>query len=279
MHAYSRDVLFGRMVGIISQNELDLLRDKTVAIPGCGGVGFTHAETLARSGVGCIHISDFDAFGPENMNRQFGATVSTIGKNKVDVLADRLSEINPELKIVKFDGVKEQTLYDFLSGVDIICDAMDYFIIEPRLALHRAARKLKIPVINTGPIGFGAILHLYDPLGMTFEDYFDIKDELSNDEKIAKFGRGIGPAHLYRYYQKTSQLDFETRKVASLSCSCLLATALLGSAVLPILLRRPSYFKPIPYSYHFDPQAGQFVELYIPGGVAEIDANPSKFFS
>jgi tRNA A37 threonylcarbamoyladenosine dehydratase len=79
---YRREVLFNRMYGIISPTELETLKEKTVAIPGCGGVGYTHAEMLVRSGIGNIHISDLDTFGLENMNRQFGATIDSIGEKR-----------------------------------------------------------------------------------------------------------------------------------------------------------------------------------------------------
>ncbi len=68
---YSRDIIYSRMIGLVSQEELDLLAVKTIAVPGCGGVGYTHAETLVRMGVGGVKIADFDTFGPENFNRQF----------------------------------------------------------------------------------------------------------------------------------------------------------------------------------------------------------------
>lgn len=272
MQSYEREILFGRMLGIVKPSELDLLGKKAIAVPGCGGVGFTHAEMLVRSGVGRIHIADLDIFGPENMNRQFGATTHTIGKAKVDVLAERLTSINPELTIVKFDRVQEDMLDRFLSGIDLVCDAMDYFIMSPRLALHRAARKKGIPVMNAGPIGFGAILHLTDPVGMTFEEYFGIEDHMTNNEMLARFGVGIDPAHLYRHYQDSPYLDFRNRAVSSLSSSCLLASSIIGSAALPILLGRQSFFKPLPYSYQLDLQAGKFIESHLPGGAVTFQS-------
>ncbi|MEJ1360816.1 MAG: ThiF family adenylyltransferase [Candidatus Sedimenticola sp. (ex Thyasira tokunagai)] len=93
MKGFERDILFSRMIGLISEDELDLLEGKKVAIPGCGGTGFTYAESLVRMGVGSIHISDEDTFGAENMNRQFGCTVHTVGQPKVKVLSERLSSI------------------------------------------------------------------------------------------------------------------------------------------------------------------------------------------
>ena len=269
----NREVIFGRMIGLVTEAELADLSSATIAVPGCGGVGFTHAETLIRMGVGGVNISDFDTFGPENFNRQFGATVHTLGKSKALVLEGRLKSINPMLRTMIFDGVRRENLERFLDAVDIVCDAMDYFVIEPRILMYRKAREKNIPVVVSGPIGFGATLQIFDPNGMSFEEYYNLSDDQTEEDKLLKFGIGLNPGKLHRSYLDDPKLNFETRKVASLSSSCLLCSSLVGAFTIGKLLKRKTFFRPVPYVYQIDLMTGTFVEQYIPGGVKSLEAN------
>lgn len=259
---YDHSLLFSRMIGLVTEKELEVLRTKRVAIPGAGGVGFTHAETLARMGVGAINISDFDTFGPENINRQFGATMSTLGKKKSAVLNDRLHDINPSILTNVSNGIAEDSVDEFLDGVDLVCDAMDYFVIEPRILMYRKAREMGIPVIVSGPVCFGASLHLFSPSEMSFDQFFDLKDSDTNADLMTKFGSGLLPTKLYAGYQDSACLDFSNKKVASLSCSCLLASALTGSAAIMQLLGKQS-FKYAPYCYQLDLRAWKMEEICV----------------
>src|SRR6478672_10080770 len=87
---------FARNIGWVTEDEQALLRGKRVAIAGGGGVGGVHLLTLARLGVGAFHIADLDRFELANFNRQVGATIGTLGRSKVDVLAEMAADINPE---------------------------------------------------------------------------------------------------------------------------------------------------------------------------------------
>lgn len=274
---FAREVLFCRMVGILTPAQLDELAGKTVAVAGAGGVGFTHAEALVRMGVGKIKISDFDTFGPENMGRQFGCTVHTVGRSKVEVLRERLNSINPALIVEQFGALAQDNVSDFLDGVDAVCDGMDYFHIEPHRALNREARRRRIPVAVSGPVGFGASLHYFDADHMSFDEYFDLRDDHSDLQNMRNWGLGLGPANLYRHYMNDRHVDFENRSGSVVSVSCLLCTTLSGNVVLGRLLGRDMFFKPVPFVYQIDMMAGKFVELHIPDGVRGIKANPEKY--
>src|SRR5574343_663958 len=100
--AFNYDEAFSRNIGWVTLAEQAALRGKRVAIAGMGGVGGVHLLTLARLGVGAFHIADMDTFDVVNFNRQVGATVSTLGRPKVEVLARMALDINPELKLVRF---------------------------------------------------------------------------------------------------------------------------------------------------------------------------------
>lgn len=258
MDIYDRSILFSRMIGLLTEEELETLKEKTVAIPGCGGTGFTYAECLVRMGIGNIHISDCDTFGLENMNRQFGCTINTVGKSKVDVLYDRLMSINPNLNCIRFSAVEENNIDEFLEGVDVVCDTMDFFVIEPRRNLYKKARERGITVQICCPVAWGVTSHRFDPEGMSFDQFFGITDEMSEQEQLSAFGNGLAPAELYKDYIDSPKLDFDEKKVSSVSSSCLMATSMGSSQAINILLKKNLGFKPVPYWYNLDIISGRF---------------------
>src|SRR5262245_53759452 len=81
---------------LLSATEQDRLRTSRVAIAGMGGVGGIHLATLARAGIGSFHLADPDDFEVVNFNRQHGASVRTLGRNKALVMAEEARAINPE---------------------------------------------------------------------------------------------------------------------------------------------------------------------------------------
>jgi molybdopterin/thiamine biosynthesis adenylyltransferase len=267
---FARDILFSRMIGIVDETELKTLATKTIAVPGCGGVGYTHAETLVRMGVGGVHIADFDTFGPENFSRQYGATVHTVGARKADVLKERLLSINPELRVKKLNGISEATVDEFLDGVDVVCDALDYLVVDARLLVYGGARKRSIPVVMSGPVAYGATHHYFHPEGMTFEEFFDLHPEMTEDEKTENFGLGIAPLALQDAYMNHPVIDFKARTGSAISSACLLATTLSTTSAFALLLGKEMFVKPVPYIYHIDYMVGRFVEHRLAGGVQEL---------
>ena len=274
---FGRDVLFARMIGILTQEDLDTLATKTVAVPGCGGAGFTHAESMVRMGIGRLKIADFDTFDAINIGRQFGATIDTVGRKKVEVLSERAKSINPAVVVDTFDGVTKENIGRFLDGVDMVCDAIDYFSIAPRRMLYREARKRAIPVVIAGPLAFGASLQIYDPRGMSFDEYYDLRDGQSEDEMLQNFGIGLNPAQLHRHSLDSQNLDFKNRSGSVLSATCLLCTALAGIVALTRLVGKSIALKPVPHLYQMDIAAGKFAELHAPEGVRGIKAKPEAY--
>jgi len=274
---FGRDVLFLRMIGILTKANLDQLAAKTVAIPGAGGVGFTHAESLVRMGIGHIKIADFDEFSANNVGRQFGATIHTIGKSKVHVLAERLGSINPSLRIEIFDGVKKETIDQFLDGVDIVCDAMDYFTVEAHRLLLQEARKRGITVVMAGPVGFGATLLIFEPHQLSYDEYFDFHDGQDEGEKLENFQIGFNPGQLHRHSLDGPKLDFRNKDGSVLSSSCLLCSSLVANAALGRLLDKTVAPKSLPYVYQIDLAAVKFAEIHVPGGVRAVKADPEAY--
>ena len=86
---------FKRNRGLITEEEQEKLRNSRVAIAGMGGVGGVHLVTLARLGIGKFTIADPDVFEVANFNRQYGATISNVGRNKAEAMAEAALDINP----------------------------------------------------------------------------------------------------------------------------------------------------------------------------------------
>ena len=128
MSAFNYHEAFSRNIGWLSREEQEVLRTKRVAMAGMGGVGGDHAIRMARLGVGNFSISDLDVFEQANFNRQYGATMATVGEAKVDVMRNTLAAINPEADIRVFpEGINKDNAEAFLEGVDLYIDSLDFF--------------------------------------------------------------------------------------------------------------------------------------------------------
>ena len=125
---------------------MDALGRTSVAVFGLGGVGSWCAEALTRTGIGKLMLVDSDRVAESNINRQLMATTRTIGQAKVEVLAERLLEINPELEIVPCaEAYTAETAATFnLGDYDFVIDAIDS--LEHKAALIRHA--LSIPTLT-----------------------------------------------------------------------------------------------------------------------------------
>lgn len=112
---------------MIGEDRLNILNQKKVILFGVGGVGGYVAEMLVRSGICNLTVVDFDKVDSTNINRQVVALHSTIGKYKVDVMKDRLLDINPEANIVaQKERLSKETINKFdLSQYDFVIDCID----------------------------------------------------------------------------------------------------------------------------------------------------------
>jgi tRNA A37 threonylcarbamoyladenosine dehydratase len=124
---------------LVGEDHLEKLMKAHVLVVGMGGVGSFAAEFICRSGVGEMTIVDGDTVDPSNRNRQLPALTSTQGKSKVQVMADRLLDINPELKLhVIEEFVRPEAVADILNTpFDYVVDAIDS--ISPKLKFIKAA--------------------------------------------------------------------------------------------------------------------------------------------
>ena len=144
---------FSRLTKVIGKENLDNLKNKSVLILGCGGVGGYVVESLARSGIGTLILVDFDVIEESNINRQIIALDSTIGKLKVDVLENRIKDINKNCKVIKIDKFIEEANIDELFNyeIDYLVDACDYVPTKKAIIKECLKRKIKfISCMGTG---------------------------------------------------------------------------------------------------------------------------------
>lgn len=139
---------FSRTALLLGRDGVNRLQRARVAVFGIGGVGGFTAEALARAGVGQLELFDNDTVSLTNINRQIIALHSTVGRVKVDVMEERLKDINPDIVIVKhrlFYTPETAETVD-LSGCDYIVDAID--TVSAKLELAVRAKALGIPLIT-----------------------------------------------------------------------------------------------------------------------------------
>ena len=264
--AFDYDQAFSRNIGWVTREEQQTLRRKTVAIAGMGGVGGSHLLTLTRLGIGRFHIADLDTFELANFNRQAGAMLSTSGQPKVEVLAKRARDINPELDLKLFsEGVTQENLRAFLSEVDVYVDGLDFFSLDIRRAVFAACAEAGIPAVTAAPLGMGAALLNFLPGGMNFEQYFCLEGQ-AEGEQLLRFLLGLSPAMLQRgYLVDPSAVDFAQHRGPSTAMACELCAGLAATQVLKLVLRRGRVIA-APRGLHVDAYRNKLVTTWRPGG-------------
>lgn len=263
---FDYDEAFSRNLGWLTPQEQQRLRRARVAVAGMGGAGGVHVQALARLGVGALTLTDFDSFEVANFNRQAGAALSTVGQPKVEVMRNFALDINPEIDVRVFPGgIDENNLADYLDGVDLLIDAIDFFANELRPALYRAARERGIPVVCSAPLGAGASLICFQPSGMSFEGYFGFAgcDDIT---MAVRFLVGMSPRLPQRHYLAYPEIvDFVKHRVPSLGMACQFTAGMAVTAAMKLLLQR-GRVKGAPHSYQFDAYLGRFYRCWRPGG-------------
>jgi molybdopterin/thiamine biosynthesis adenylyltransferase len=251
--SFDYDIAFSRNIGLVTDEEQARLRAASVAVAGLGGVGGGHALALARLGIGRFALADGDRFELPNMNRQAGASVSTLGRLKVDVIAEMVSAINPSAALRRFPGgIDESNVDEFLDGAVAVVDGIDFFGIRARRLLFRRARALGVYAVTAGPIGFSGTLHVFSPNGMTFDEYFDLDDSMTVPEQLIQFGLGVAPKMTQRRYMPPRALDLRQSRAPSVGSACLLCSALVATEVANLVMCR-RLPRVAPAFFQFDP--------------------------
>jgi len=158
---------FERTALLLGKASVEKLAEKRVAVFGVGGVGGFVCEGLVRAGIGAIDIVDKDTVALSNINRQLIALHSTVGKNKVDVLEERLKDINKNLIIKKYKCFflpETSETFDFRE-YDYVVDAID--TVTGKIELILKANEAGVPIISA--MGAGNKL---DPTAFQVSDIY-----------------------------------------------------------------------------------------------------------
>ncbi|CAI9388336.1 MULTISPECIES: tRNA threonylcarbamoyladenosine dehydratase [Bacillaceae] len=143
LHQFSRNEL------AIGKEGLETMKNSTVAVLGIGGVGSFAAEALARSGVGRLILIDKDDVDITNVNRQVIALLSTVGRPKVDIMKERIADINPDCEVIALKMFYTEETYEeiFAYGLDFVMDASD--TISYKIHLMKECLQRNIPIISS----------------------------------------------------------------------------------------------------------------------------------
>lgn len=140
---------FARTELLIGKENMEKIKNASVAVIGLGGVGSYAAEAVARAGVGNITLVDYDIVVESNINRQLPALTSTLGKLKVEVMGNRIKDINPEVNLrIMPVPYNADTSSDILKKpVDYVIDAIDS--LRDKIHLIKTCLMLNIPIISS----------------------------------------------------------------------------------------------------------------------------------
>ncbi|MCE9667185.1 ThiF family adenylyltransferase [Myxococcus stipitatus] len=170
---------FERNLGVIGPEVMERLARTHVLVAGVGGAGGQLAVDLARLGVGCLTLADFDTYERHNMNRQVGCFESTLGQSKVGVVGRMCLDIHPALRLRGVtEGVTDANADRLLLGegalppVDFVVEVIDIAGARAKAMLHGACRERGVPVMTGLMLGFGAALHVFQPDAPRYEDLY-----------------------------------------------------------------------------------------------------------
>ena len=137
---------FSREERLIGKENVEKLNKSKVAVFGIGGVGSFVVEGLSRAGIGKFQLVDNDTVDITNINRQIHANITTVGKNKVDVMKERILSINPEAEV-------DVSTEFFMPGSKLVDNSLDYIVdaidtVTGKIELVCRANELNIPIIS-----------------------------------------------------------------------------------------------------------------------------------
>jgi len=180
------DRRFGGLSRLYGPQAPARLQQAHVAVAGLGGVGSWTVEALVRCGVGALTLIDLDHIAESNVNRQIHALTSTLGQSKVDAMAERVLEINPECRLTRIDDfVSPENVAEVLPGpYTVIIDCTDQADAKIAMILH--ARALGVPMLLCGGAGGKT-----DPLALRAGDL----SAAVNDALLAKLRNKLRREH------------------------------------------------------------------------------------
>ncbi len=194
--------IFGRTALLLGEEIVDKIASKKVILFGVGGVGGWCAESLVRSGIKCLTIVDSDRVAVSNINRQLPATSKTVGRVKVEVLKERLLEINPQAQITAIQQVYSRETSDSfgLEQYDYIIDAIDS--LTNKMDLILTATRTRAVLFSS----MGAALKM-DPSRIKVTEFWKVQGCPLGAALRRKFKKGEKPARKFYCVYSDELLD------------------------------------------------------------------------
>lgn len=183
MHLYSRQILLDGW-DIEAQEKLKLAN---ILIIGCGGIGCTSAELLARAGVGKITLIDADTIEMSNLQRQIAYVEEDIGFYKAEILAKRLRLINPHIRVESYISKLDlSNAEQLIATQDLVLDGCDNF--ATRYLVNQTCKQLNVPLISASAIGFQGQLFMLEGDSACYECLFPKQQHANENLRCADSG-------------------------------------------------------------------------------------------
>ncbi|UNW08583.1 MULTISPECIES: HesA/MoeB/ThiF family protein [Acinetobacter] len=183
MHLYSRQILLDGW-DIEAQEKLKLAN---VLIVGCGGIGCSSAELLARAGVGKITLIDADTIEVSNLQRQIAYSAEDLGFYKADILAKRLQKINPYIQVHAITAkLDDSNAAELIAQQDLVLDGCDNF--STRYLVNRVCVQHQVALISASAIGFQGQLFMVEGDSACYECLFPKEDQANESLRCADSG-------------------------------------------------------------------------------------------
>lgn len=213
---------------LIGDSGIEKLNKSKIILFGCGGVGGYVAEMLVRSGVGSITIVDFDDVDVTNINRQIIALQSTVGRKKVDVLKERLLDINPKCTVVSICEKYHEGSSILNNIYDYVIDAIDSVADKVALIVDAHTRNIKI----VSAMGAGNRCDI--PEFKVADIYKTYNDGLS--KVVRKKLREMGINHHKVVFTSSLPMEHENTTIGSIAyypamCGCVLSSYVINDII------------------------------------------------
>jgi molybdopterin/thiamine biosynthesis adenylyltransferase len=248
--------MLGRHDGLLSPEDLSRLGEAVICGGGTGGVGGWIYTSLARLGCRTFKLADPGRFDATNANRQAGCNSRTVGRHKVDVLAEEITAIHPGARVETCaEGITVDSVHDFLEGGSVVVDGIDLYSLEAKKGLYDASRDWGLPVFSCPVLAFGAALAIFHPTrSPSFERYFGPIPDRSDENAYRAYLKQIGMG-FFGFKPRFNWPGFADRVyrgiVPSVGTACLLSGALATTAIVDYLIGRDS-FPVVPRTLHVD---------------------------
>ena len=186
-----------RQMSIVTKSQQKRFKESTIAVVGCGGLGGSVIEMLARMGVGNLIIIDKDSFDMSNLNRQLMSSIDTLGKSKSEVTKENIRLINPYTKVKAFhEELNKDNIERLLSKADVVIDALDNLF--TRVIISRYTKENEIPFVHGAIHGTLGQITVFNEKTPSYEELFSLPSkgkELNKNTKseLEELSQGLPP--------------------------------------------------------------------------------------